>query len=99
MSAPPAILQNAVRRSPLAGVLAALVRAYQLTLAPLLGARCRFHPSCSQYALEALAAHGAVRGSWLSLCRIGRCHPLSEGGFDPVPVRLKKPSEHPPGRG
>jgi putative membrane protein insertion efficiency factor len=66
-------------------VLAALVRGYQLAIAPLLGPRCRFHPSCSHYALEAIERHGALRGAWLSARRVGRCHPLSEGGFDPVP--------------
>lgn len=67
--------------------LAALVRAYQLLLSPLLGPRCRFYPSCSNYTLEALHRHGAMRGSWLAVRRIGRCHPLNEGGLDPVPER------------
>ncbi|MEE2664768.1 MAG: membrane protein insertion efficiency factor YidD [Myxococcota bacterium] len=77
-----------------AGVLSVLVRAYQLAIAPLLGPRCRFHPSCSHYALEALATHGAARGGWLSARRIGRCHPLSEGGFDPVPILAVRQSDH-----
>ena len=64
------------------------IRGYQLTIAPLLGPRCRFHPSCSHYAHEALGSHGLVHGLWLGLRRIGRCHPLHEGGFDPVPVVL-----------
>ena len=63
----------------------ALVRAYQMFLGPLLPAVCRFHPSCSQYALEALARHGAWRGGWLTLRRLARCHPFHPGGFDPVP--------------
>ena len=67
--------------------LSALVRAYQLLISPLLGPRCRFYPSCSNYAIEALHRHGAVRGSWLAAHRISRCHPLSEGGVDPVPER------------
>lgn len=67
--------------------LSALVRAYQLLISPLLGPRCRFYPSCSNYAIEALHRHGAVRGSWLAARRISRCHPLSEGGVDPVPER------------
>lgn len=65
-----------------------VIRGYQLTIAPLLGPRCRFHPSCSHYAHEALGSHGLVHGLWLGLRRIGRCHPLHEGGFDPVPVVL-----------
>jgi putative membrane protein insertion efficiency factor len=71
--------------STLAGLLALMIRAYQLAIAPLLGPRCRFHPSCSYYALEALTVHGAVRGLGLSIARIGRCQPLTAGGFDPVP--------------
>ncbi len=68
-------------------VLIALVRAYQLFLGPLLPASCRYYPSCSQYALEALHRHGAVRGGWLAAKRIGRCHPFRPGGFDPVPEK------------
>lgn len=63
----------------------ALLRAYQLTLSPLLGPRCRFHPSCSHYMQEAVTLHGALRGVWLGLRRLARCHPLNPGGFDPVP--------------
>ncbi|MSR65257.1 MAG: membrane protein insertion efficiency factor YidD [Verrucomicrobiae bacterium] len=70
-----------------------LIRAYQVLLAPLKAllpmgqtACCRFHPACSQYAIEAVQTHGAFRGSWLALKRILRCHPFHEGGFDPVPV-------------
>jgi putative membrane protein insertion efficiency factor len=66
-------------------VLKILIRAYQLVLSPLLGPRCRFYPSCSQYAIEALESHGALRGSWMSAKRICRCHPFNPGGFDPVP--------------
>lgn len=66
-------------------LLAWCVRAYQILLAPWLGARCRFHPSCSNYALDALAEHGAVRGSWLTARRLVRCQPFSVGGIDPVP--------------
>lgn len=62
-----------------------LVRLYQLTLSPLLGPRCRYWPSCSHYAAEALRVHGPLRGVWLGLKRILRCHPGSEGGIDPVP--------------
>ncbi len=67
-------------------VLTALLRAYRYAVSPMLGARCRFHPSCSAYALEAIAAHGALRGSWLAVRRVARCHPWHPGGYDPVPV-------------
>ena len=70
-------------------LLTAPIRAYQLVLSPLLGPRCRFHPSCSHYALEAIERHGAARGGWLALKRIARCHPLNPGGYDPVPKRLQ----------
>lgn len=62
-----------------------LIRGYQLLISPWLGSRCRFHPSCSQYAIEALRRHGLIRGSLLAVRRIGRCHPWHPGGYDPVP--------------
>ena len=62
-----------------------LIRAYQLTISPMLGSRCRFHPSCSEYSMEALRNHGLLRGLWLAFRRIGRCHPWHPGGYDPVP--------------
>lgn len=62
-----------------------LIRVYRTILSPMLGPRCRFEPSCSQYTQEAIAAHGALKGSWLGVKRICRCHPLHPGGFDPVP--------------
>ena len=68
-------------------VLKFLIRAYQVALSPLLGQNCRFYPSCSHYAIEAIEEHGALRGAWLSVKRISRCHPWHEGGFDPVPGR------------
>ena len=61
-----------------------LIRIYQFTLSPLLGSSCRFEPSCSHYAIDALRKYGPLRGSWLSIKRISRCHPLNEGGYDPV---------------
>jgi putative membrane protein insertion efficiency factor len=61
------------------------VRLYQVTLSPLLGGACRFEPSCSHYAIEALERHGARRGSLLAARRLSRCHPLGASGFDPVP--------------
>ena len=66
-------------------VLAGLIRGYQLALSPLLPPSCRFTPSCSQYALEAVSRHGAIRGAWLAARRLARCHPFHPGGFDPVP--------------
>ena len=66
-------------------VLIGALRAYQYLFRPLLGANCRFYPSCSDYALEALTRHGALRGIWLAIRRVGRCHPWHAGGYDPVP--------------
>jgi len=68
-------------------LLVGLVRLYRLAISPLLPPSCRFHPSCSAYAVEALARHGAARGSWLTARRLARCHPFCEGGIDPVPER------------
>jgi putative membrane protein insertion efficiency factor len=66
-------------------VLVLLVRGYQVSLSPLLPTACRYYPSCSAYAIEALQKHGALRGSWLAARRIARCHPFRPGGYDPVP--------------
>jgi uncharacterized protein len=66
-------------------VLILLVRTYQIVLSPLLPASCRYYPSCSVYAIEALERHGALRGGWLTLRRLARCHPFKPGGYDPVP--------------
>lgn len=66
-------------------VLIFFVRGYQLFLGPLLPSACRYYPSCSAYAIEALERHGALRGAWLAVRRIARCHPLRPGGYDPVP--------------
>lgn len=63
-----------------------LVKVYQFTLSPFIGRQCRFSPSCSWYALEALRVHGGFKGAWLAARRVGRCHPMSKGGYDPVPV-------------
>jgi putative membrane protein insertion efficiency factor len=61
------------------------IRAYQLVVSPLLGPRCRFYPSCSSYAVEALRGHGPLKGTWLSAHRLLRCHPWTPGGLDPEP--------------
>jgi putative membrane protein insertion efficiency factor len=66
-------------------ILVLFVRAYQVSLSPMLPASCRYYPSCSTYAIEALQKHGALRGSWLAARRIARCHPFHAGGYDPVP--------------
>jgi putative membrane protein insertion efficiency factor len=68
-------------------LLVLLLRAYQLLLSPMLGQRCRFYPSCSHYAVEAIQTHGAARGSWLTVRRLGKCHPWHAGGLDPVPPK------------
>ena len=71
-------------------LLVLLVHVYRLTLGPLLGGSCRFTPSCSSYAIEALERHGAVRGSRLSVRRILRCHPFRPAGHDPVPTGIER---------
>lgn len=71
-------------------ILIALIRGYQLLLSPLLGNHCRFYPSCSQYAREAIERHGALRGGWLAIRRVLRCHPWHPGGVDPVPEPVQK---------
>lgn len=71
----------------------ACIRFYRYAISPLMAGHCRFYPSCSCYAHEAIELHGLLRGGWLSLCRLGRCHPWNPGGYDPVPG---KPSDNPP---
>ena len=68
---------------PLIGAL----RLYRLLISPLYGQVCRYHPSCSAYALEAVTVHGSIRGSWYAVRRLARCHPWAAGGYDPVPPR------------
>ena len=72
----------------------ALIRVYQVTVSPLLGPRCRFHPNCSSYAIEALHRHGPFAGLWLALRRLGRCQPWGGSGFDPVPDALDASASH-----
>jgi len=71
-------------------VLIGLVKAYRLLLSPWLGSACRFEPTCSAYSLAALQLHGAAAGSYLTLARLGRCHPWCAGGFDPVPAQTPR---------
>lgn len=84
---------NVVSRA--AGTLLVLpIRAYQLVISPLLGPRCRFHPSCSAYAVEAISRRGPLAGLWLTVRRLGRCHPWNPGGLDPVPPRPQRRRAH-----
>jgi uncharacterized protein len=74
-------------RGPGALVVRAFIRVYQRSLSPTLGKNCRYTPTCSQYAYEAVGRFGVLKGGILAIKRIGRCHPLHEGGYDPVPMR------------
>ena len=76
-----------MRYDPVRALLIGLLRAYRLLISPLYGQVCRYHPSCSAYALEAVCEHGSIRGSLLALRRLARCHPWAAGGYDPVPPR------------
>jgi len=69
-------------------LLIALLRAYRFAISPLYGQVCRYHPSCSAYALEAVTVHGSRRGSWYAVRRVARCHPWAAGGYDPVPREM-----------
>jgi putative membrane protein insertion efficiency factor len=73
-------------------VLIGFLRAYRALISPLYGQVCRYHPSCSAYALEAVTEHGAVRGVWLTARRLARCHPWAAGGYDPVPPHRHSPT-------
>lgn len=79
--------------SPLAHILALPVRFYRATLSPVIGMNCRFQPTCSEYALEALERHGAIAGGWLAARRILRCHPFGRSGYDPVPPKKGEPTD------
>jgi putative membrane protein insertion efficiency factor len=84
----------------IAGALVGLIRVYQVAISPILGPRCRFYPSCSHYAIDAIRLHGGARGGWLAVRRIVRCHPLNPGGYDPVPASTTKArSDHGPSCG
>jgi len=72
-------------------ILISIIKAYRYLLSPFLGNNCRFHPSCSEYAETAIRRFGVLRGGWMSVRRIGCCHPWHEGGIDPVPEKHEKP--------
>lgn len=72
--------------------LVAAIRLYQRAVSPFFGKNCRYHPTCSAYAATAIDRHGVLRGGWMALRRLGRCHPFAGSGFDPVPNMVKEPS-------
>jgi uncharacterized protein len=79
-----------VRYDPVRWLLIGFLRLYRLVISPLYGQVCRYHPSCSAYALEAVTEHGSLKGTWLAVRRLGRCHPWAAGGYDPVPPRTSR---------
>ena len=83
-SGPGGVIVRALAATPRTALIL-VVRGYQVALSPLLPASCRYYPSCSTYAIEALQRHGALRGGWLTLRRLARCNPFRPGGYDPVP--------------
>ena len=78
------------RAGPVARLGRAVIRTYQKAASPWMGKNCRYSPTCSEYAYQAIGRFGLVRGSWMGMKRIGRCHPLAEGGYDPVPTGIQK---------
>jgi putative membrane protein insertion efficiency factor len=80
--------------NPQQSILRGVFRTYQLTLRPIIGCNCRFYPHCSDYGMEAVATHGALKGAWLTGRRILRCNPWHPGGYDPVPLPSAAPAAH-----
>lgn len=81
--------------NPAKSIVLLMLRGYKRLLSPLLGTNCRFHPTCSVYAMQAVERFGVLRGGWLAARRIARCHPLSAGGIDPVPEHAISDCRHP----
>lgn len=77
-------------KKPLQCSIIGIIKLYQLIISPMLGPRCRFNPTCSNYAIEAIKVHGIAKGCWLSAKRVLKCHPLNNGGDDPVPPKHEK---------
>ena len=73
-------------------ILVSLIRGYRYAISPLIGANCRFHPTCSSYAIQAIERFGVIKGCWLTIRRILRCHPWHSGGYDPVPKKKNSPA-------
>nr|WP_148615446.1 membrane protein insertion efficiency factor YidD [Nocardioides rubriscoriae] len=80
-------------------VLIVVLKLYRLLISPLYGQVCRYYPTCSAYALEAVEVHGSIKGSWLAVRRVARCHPWAPGGVDKVPPRVPRPPRPPAARG
>ena len=81
-----------MRYDPVRWALIGLLRLYRVAISPLYGQVCRYHPTCSAYALEAVTLHGSIRGTWLAARRVLRCHPWASGGYDPVPPSRSTPA-------
>ncbi len=78
-------MRNILRKKKMSKIFLALIRFYQKQISPALGPHCRFYPTCSQYAFESISKYGALKGVWLAVRRILKCHPFHAGGYDPVP--------------
>jgi putative membrane protein insertion efficiency factor len=83
-----------MRFAPVKWMLIGLLKGYRFAISPLYGQVCKYHPTCSAYALEAVTIHGSIKGSWLTVRRIASCHPWAAGGYDPVPGSQSQASQH-----